>query len=161
MRLSLPIPILALPLLLAGCVNTDPTVFVEPSLVDVTAAVKGGALGATISGAMTLQLHLGPRASGPGQVTLGAFSILDAQQSAEITALTLGASSTDFPLTIDPDSDVSAKFTFDLGSKTISADDGAKLCAAAGVVFRGTIQDSLLGGSTPFFSGVVHPTGCP
>jgi hypothetical protein len=159
MRLSL--PLLALPLLLAGCVNTDPTVFVEPSLEDVTATVKGGALGATVSGAMTLNLHLGPRASGPSQVELGAFAILDAQQSAEITALTLGASSIPFPTTVDVDSDVSAALPFDLGSKTISADDGTKLCAKAGVVFRCTIQDSLLGGSTPFFSDVVHPAGCP
>lgn len=154
------LPLLALPIFLAGCVNTDATVFVDASLESATAAVGGGALGATVAGELALKLHLGPRASGPSQVTLGAFSILDANQEAEITAVVLGASSTEFPVTVDLDSDVSATLPYSLGSKTLPAEAKAKLCDAAGVVFRGTIQDSLRGGSTPFFSAVVHPTGC-
>ena len=154
------LPLLALPILLVGCVSTDPTVFVDASLKSASAAVQGGALGATVTGELVLDLHLGPRASGPSQVSLGAFAILDAGQKAEITAIVLGASATEFPVTVDLDSDVVATLPFSLGSKTVPAETKAKLCDPAGVVFRGTIQDSLLGGSTPFFSAVVHPTGC-
>ena len=154
------LPLLALPIFLTGCVSTDPTVFVDASLESVSAAVQGGALGATIAGELGLKLHLGPRASGPSQVSLGAFAILDAGQKADITAIVLGASATEFPVTVDLDSDVSATLPYSLGSKTVPAEAKAKLCDPAGVVVRGTIQDSLLGGSTPFFSAVVHPTGC-
>ena len=154
------LPLLALPIFLTACVSTDPTVFVDASLESATAAVQGGALGATVTGDLVLTLHLGPRASGPSQVSLGSFAILDAGQKAEITAIVLGASSTEFPVTVDLDSDVSATLPYSLGTKTAPAETKAKLCDAAGVVFRGTIQDSLLAGSTPFFSAVVHPTGC-
>lgn len=154
------LPLLALPIFLAACVSTDATVFVDPSLESATAAVAGGALGATVTGELGLKLHLGPRASGPSQVTLGAFAILDADQKAEITAIVLGASATEFPVTVDLDSDVSATLPYSLGSKTLPAEAKTKLCDPAGVVVRGTIQDSLLGGATPFFSAVVHPTGC-
>lgn len=154
------LPLLALPLFLTACVSTDPTVFVDASLESATVAVQGGSLGATVTGELVLQLHLGPRASGPSQVSLGGFTILDAGQKAEITAIVLGASSTEFPVTVDLDSDVSATLPYTLGSKTVPAETQAKLCDPAGVVVRGTIQDSLLGGSTPFFSAVVHPTGC-
>jgi hypothetical protein len=153
-------PLLALPLLLAACVNTDAAVFVEPTIESPTATVAGGALGVTISGKFTLKLHLGPRASGPSTVALGAFSILDSKQSAAITSVQLGSSSTQFPVTVDLDSDVSAALPFSLGSKTLPVGDKAKLCDAASVVIGGTIQDSLLGGSTPFFSAIVHPAGC-
>ena len=154
------LPLLALPIFLAGCVNTDPSVFVDASLERASGAVQGGALGATVEGELVLKLHLGPRASGPSQVGLGAFAILDAGQKAAITSIVLGTSATKFPVTVDLDSDVTAALPYTLGSKTVPAETRAKLCDAAGVVFRGTIQDSLLGGSTPFFSAVVHPTGC-
>ncbi len=154
------LPLLAFAALLGGCVNTDPTVFVDPAIENATAAVSGGALGVTVAGELTLKLHLGPRAEGPAQVTLGAFAILDAKQSAEITAVQLGKSTTEFPVTVDLDSDVSATLPFDLGSKTLPAETKAQLCDPAGVVVRGTIQDSLLGGSTPFFSAIVRPAGC-
>jgi hypothetical protein len=156
----LALPLLALPLLFTACVNTDATVFVDASIESATAAVTGGALGATVEGKIELKLHLGPRASGPSKVELGAFAILDAKQEAEITAVVLGASTTEFPVTVDLDSDVAATLPYSLGSKTVPVETKAKLCDAAGVVIRGTIQDSLLGGSSPFFSPIIHPTGC-
>ncbi len=154
-------PIFALPVALAGCINTDAAVFVEPTIESPAATVKGGALGVTIEGNFTLKLHLGPRASGPSTVKLGAFSILDAKQSAAITSVQIGTTSTQFPATVDLDSDVTASLPFDLGSKTLPEDpDKARLCDPAGVVIGGTIEDSLLGGSTPFFSSIIHPSGC-
>ena len=155
------LPILALPILLAGCINTDATVFVDASIENATAVVSGGALGVKVAGDLTVKLHLGPRASGPSQVSFVSLSILDDKQNAEITAVQIAKSSPEFPVTVDLDSDVSAALSFDLGSKTLPVEIKDKLCNPAGVVFRGTIQDSLLGGATPFFSAVVHPGGCP
>ncbi len=153
-------PLFALPILLAACVNTDAAVFVEPTITSPTATVAGGALGVTITGNFTLDLHLGPRATGPSTVTLGAFSILDAGQKAAITSIQIGSTSPQFPATVELDSDVTAAMPFDLGKKTLPPDAKAKLCDAAGVIIGGTIQDSLLGGSTPFFSPIIHPAGC-
>ena len=162
--LLLAIASLALPLALTGCINTDAAVFVEPTIESPTATVAGGALGVTISGEFKLNLHLGPRASGPSEVSLGGFALLDADQKAEITSVQLGASAIQFPVTVEPDVDALATFPFDLGSKTLPAtakDQAAgSLCDPRGVILRGTIQDSLLGGSTPFFSEIIHPAGC-
>ena len=65
------------------------------------------------------------------------------------------------PRSVDLDSDVSSDLTFDTGTKTITAATKAKLCDAAGLVIGGAIQDSLQATATPFFSPIVHPTGCP
>ena len=159
--LLLPITILALPLALAGCINTDAAVFVEPTIESPTAVVSGGALGLKIAGHFTLKLHLGPRASGPSTVELRDFTILDSNQKGSLAAIEISKSSTTFPATVGLDSDVSSELDFDVGTKTLPSADKAKLCDAAGVVIGGTIQDSLQAGSTPFFSPIVHPTGCP
>ncbi|MFS8070689.1 MAG: hypothetical protein ACMG6S_30355, partial [Byssovorax sp.] len=81
-------------------------------------------------------------------------------QTAAITAVQIGTTSTQFPVTVDLDSDVSAALTFDLGNKLLPIEVKGQLCDPAGVIISGTIQDSLLGSATPFFSWVVHPTGC-
>ena len=158
------LPILALPLALMGCINTDAAVFVEPSILSPKATVAGGALGVTISGEFKLNLHLGPRASGPADVALGGFAILDVDKKAEITSIQLGDSAIQFPTAVEPDVDALATFPFDLGSKTLPATAKDKaagsLCDPRGVILRGTIQDSLAGGSTPFFSEIIHPAGC-
>ncbi len=152
---------LALPLALAGCINTDAAVFVEPTIESPTAVVKGGALGVTIEGTFTLKLHLGPRASGPSKVDLRDFNILDAKQSGTLAPIEISRSSITFPTTVDLDSDVASDLTFDVGTKTLTAATKTKLCDAAGVIIGGTIQDSLQASATPFFSPIVHPTGCP
>jgi hypothetical protein len=153
--------LLALPVILAACVNTDAAVFVEPSIESPTAVVKGGALGVTIEGTFTLKLHLGPRASGPSTVDLSDFNILDAKQSGTLAPIEISKSSITFPTTVDLDSDITSDLTFDVGTKTLTSATKTKLCDAAGVIIGGTIQDSLQATSTPFFSPIVHPTGCP
>ena len=96
--------------------------------------------------------------------SLGGFAILGADKKAEITSIQLGESAIQFPATVEPDVDALATFPFDLGSKTLPATAKDKaagsLCDPSGVVLRGTIQDSLAGGSTPFFSEIIHPDGC-
>ncbi len=152
--------LLAAPPLL-GCINTDPAVFVVPTLSTPAATVTEAALGTSFSGSFNLDLHLGPRASGPSKVTLGEFSIEDAAQTTPIVSALKLTSTTTFPVTVELDSDVNADFTFGTGKGVVVSSVATQLCATAGVVISGTIQDSLMDTSTPTFSPVFHPSGCP
>lgn len=154
------LPLLALPIFLAACVNPDQSIFIEPAIKNATAFVGTHPLGTSIKGEFTLNLHLGPRASGSSQVTLGAFSILDSGQTAAITSVQIEATATEFPVTVDLDSFSFVALTFNLGNKLLPIEAKGQLCDPTGVIISGTIQDSLLGGSTSFFSKIVHPTGC-
>jgi hypothetical protein len=155
------LPILALPIAITGCINTDAAVFVEPTIENPTAVVSGGALGVTIAGHFTLKLHLGARASDPSTVELRDFKIRDFNGRQTWAAIEISKSSTMFPATVDLDSDVSSELDFDLGTKTLPSADEAELCITGGIRIGGTIQDSLLATDTPFTSPVFHPTGCP
>ncbi len=158
------LPLLALPIFLTACVDTDASVFVEPTIESPTATVGANPIGVMVNGKFTFKLHLGPRAAGPAQVNLGAFSILDSEQTAAITPIQLGSTEIQFPLTVDLDSDVSAVLSFDLGNKLLPFETmgtaKGQLCDPAGLIIGGTIEDSLRGGSTPFFSPIIHPTSC-
>lgn len=154
-------PAALLALGLAGCPNTDPSVFVDAEITDPKATVTPGALGTSLAGSFTLTLHLGARAADSSKVELGAFSIQSADRKTTIVEPLAASSTTTFPVTVDPDSDVSAAFTFDTGKSPLPADVATELCAAGGVVISGVVDDSLKGGSTPFVSDAFHPTGCP
>jgi hypothetical protein len=143
---------------LAGCVNTDTAVFVDPTIDTPAATITSNALGTYITGgSFHLKLHLGARASGPSTVKLGEFSILDAQKKGDIVSPLDVTSTTQFPVTVQPDTDVDADFTLVMSTKSIG-DVGTQLCDPAGVVIGGTIQDSLVEGtSTPVSSAVFKP----
>jgi hypothetical protein len=159
-----PIPrlvaLLPLALLAAACVDTDAAVFVEPTVEGAEAKVAGGVLGVALTGSFHLKLHLGPRATGPSEVSLLSAKILDAQQKGEIIGALPVSSTTTFPVTVDLDSDVDVPFTFDTGKNPLPAELETALCDPAGVVLGGAIQDSLQTGSTAFASAVFHVTGC-
>jgi hypothetical protein len=146
---------------LGGCINTDPSVFVTPTIMAPSAMVQSGVLGATVAGAFDLDLHLGPRASGPSTVTLGEFSILDAEQKGSIVMPLSLTGSLESPIVVQPNSDEDDDFTFDTGNMTEPTSVGSELCASAGVVISGAFQDSLTGMSTPVASSVFHVSGCP
>ena len=157
MRRLLLLPALAF---LAGCPNTDAAVFVEPTVTEPALTVKGGTLGVGLEGSFTLSLHLGPRASGPSQVSLGSFTLTDASQKETIVDSLAVATTTQLPVTVDLDSDVDVPFTIDTGSDLLPAEVKDKLCDPAGVVISGTIEDSLQNRPTPLASAVIHPS-CP
>jgi hypothetical protein len=146
-----------------GCINTDPTIFVEPTLSAPAATVASSVLGTGITGgSFQLDLHLGPRASGPSTVTLGEFSIEDAAQTAPIVPSLTVASTPQFPVTVGLDSTVDTSFTFGTGADLLAPSVAAQLCAAAGVVISATINDSLQEGKpTVAVSPIFHPSGCP
>lgn len=147
--------------LLAGCPNTDTAVFVDPSIDAPAMTVQSSPLGTGLTGSFTLGLHLGARASGPSMVSIGQFTIQDAQKKGDIVSpLALDSGTTQFPVTVEQDGDVNVALTFDTGTKLLPADVGPKLCDAAGVIITGTIEDSLQNTATPVESAVVKPAGC-
>lgn len=150
--------LLAAPLL-AGCPNTDAAVFVDPSIESPVVAVTSSVLNTGVAGSFTLKLHLGARASGPSQVNIGQFSIMDASmKTALVTPLALDAGSTQLPVTVAQDSDVTVALGFD---DLFEKDLAGALCDPAGIVVSGTIEDSLQNTATPVDSAIFHPTGCP
>jgi hypothetical protein len=158
---SRPLLLLPLALLAAACVNTDAAVFVEPTVQGAEVAVAGGVLGVGVTGSFHLELHLGPRATGPSQVQLLSAKILDAQQKAEIIgALPVTKTVPAVPVTVALDSDVDVTVTFDTGTKPLDEKLKPDLCNAAGIVIGGQIQDSLQSPATPFASAVIHASGC-
>jgi hypothetical protein len=145
---------------LGGCVSTDTCVFVCPKIAAPAAMVLSATLGATVTGSFDLDLHLGPRASGPSTVTLGEFSILDAAQKGTIVTPLSLTGSLGSNIIVLPDSDAQDSFKFNTGTKTLPNTVVPSLCAPAGVVIGGTFQDSLTGMSTPVSSSVFHVSGC-
>ncbi len=145
----------------AGCAGEDEAiVFVDPSIESPQLAVSGSALGVSLSGGFRLRLVLGPRASGPSQVSLGSFAITDAEQKTPVVASLAVASSVPLPITVQPGSDVGADLIFDTGADTLPAEIEDALCAPAGVRIAGTVQDILQDGATPVASEPFQPTGC-
>jgi len=142
---------------LAGCVNTDTAVFVDPTLETPTLTVTAGLLGTSLSGAFHLSLHLGARASGPSSVTDPTFDLLDAQGATVVPSLPVTSSPT-FPVDVTPDSTVDVAVAIDTGSKLLAGDPGADLCKSTGIVLRGKLQDSLQDTVTQVSSSIFHAT---
>jgi len=147
--------------LLAGCVGeNEEVVFVEPSITAPEATIEGGVLGATVSGSYKLELVLGPRASGPSTVKIGAAAITDAlNQQSVVPSISL-ISDTELPVTVQLDSKVTVGFLFDLEDQTIPQETANALCLPGGVRIAMTLQDSLQDGATTVASNVFKPTGC-
>jgi len=156
---SSPLPLaLALSLSLsagAGCIDdNEAVVFVEPSIAEPRAEVSGGVLGTQLSGSFALRLILGPRASGPSQVSLQSFEVKSADQSTSIVAPLEATTTTPQPVEVAPDSEVTLDLTFDTGADPLPAELRDALCDPAGIRITGTLQDSLQDGATTFASGV-------
>ncbi|MDI1448393.1 hypothetical protein [Polyangium sp. 6x1] len=157
----LPALVLALSSILVGCIGeNEDVVFVEPRIEAPTADVEPGVLGGTVTGSFKLTLALGPRASGPSTVQIGAVAITDApNQQSVVSGLSL-ISNKEFPVTVQPDSEVTIDLLFDHWDKTIPQETQDALCLPAGIRIATTIQDSLDVGATTVASDVFKPTGC-
>ncbi|WP_433930100.1 hypothetical protein AB3662_39890 [Sorangium cellulosum] len=146
----------------SGCIDTDAAVFVEPAIAAPEATVSASALGTSLEARFTLELHLGPRASGPSRVAVRSFEIASADQKTSIVAPLPVETATSLPVEVAPGSDVTVAFTVDTsaGGGTLAGDAAAALCAAEGIRITGAIEDSLEDGATPVASGVFHAR-CP
>ena len=145
-------------LLASGCVNTDPAVFVDAEISAPGAIVSAVALGTTLEGSFTLDLHLGARASGPGSVSAEAFLITNADQSVDILPSLEVVADKPLPVTVEPDSDVAVAFRFNTGATTLPAEKKDELCAVGGLRIKAVLKDSLQGGATPVVSVPFPPT---
>ncbi|HVK67171.1 MAG TPA: hypothetical protein VM694_21945 [Polyangium sp.] len=155
---ALPALLIGLSSLLAGCIGeNEDVVFVEPRIEAPTTDVKIGVFGVTVTGSFKLTLALGPRASGPSTVQVGAVAITDAPNQQSIVSSLSLISTQPFPVTVQPDSEVTIDFEFD---KMISEATADALCLPAGIRIAGTLQDSLEVGATSVASDVFQPTGC-
>ncbi|EYF06437.1 hypothetical protein [Chondromyces apiculatus] len=134
----------------AGCVDTDATVFVDPSISEPQVLLTSAALGTALSGDFVLSFHLGPRASGASEVTLQGFSLTDEnQETTFVASLPVNAAAT-FPLTVGVGKDVSVDVSF--STEPDSGIDANALCGGTLARIVGSIQDSLQDGATPVTS---------
>ncbi|MBI4956973.1 MAG: hypothetical protein HY908_33470 [Myxococcales bacterium] len=145
---------------LAGCVDTDATIFVEVTIVDPTGIVADQVLGTSLDGSFGIELHLGPRAAGDSTVTLGGFSVQNADRTQTLVASLPLATSPGFPVTVPVDSTVSASATFGMGASLLPKAAYGELCAGA-VVLSGTFDDSLLAATAIVASDPFLLGGCP
>jgi hypothetical protein len=145
----------------SGCVDTDPAVFVEASIVSPAATVSAGALGTNLTASFQLKLHLGSRASGPSQVSIRSFEIASAARAPLVSPLEVTTSAT-LPVEVAPDSDVTVDFAFDTRTEgtPLPTDTAMPLCATDGLRIVGAIEDSLEDGATPVASDVFR-ADCP
>ena len=149
----------ALALTLVASCNLDAAVFVAPEIKEPALTVGKEALGTSLKGSLVLSLHLGARASGPSEVTVGTFSLKNADQTVvHVENLPFTASPAS-PIGVAEDSDSTVEITIDTGSGLLLPAAHDAICSGQ-VVVSGVIQDSLATGSTPFASTPFTPT-CP
>jgi hypothetical protein len=157
MRLA-PSLLAALALSSSACVNTDAAVFVEAHLGSPSVTVSSILLGTTVKGQVSLSLHLGARASGDSAVSLGAFSIVSADQTKTLMPSLPVKPNVTFPVTVHTDSDASALLTFDSGSVPLAKELAPALCAGGPIRISGILQDSLQTAQTPVVTDPFTPT---
>ena len=138
----------ALPLLLVGCSAKD-AVSLSVELSPATVTVQNGAFGGSASGSFQLTLKLGSEASGPTTVTLENFSLQTLMGTPLVPVLSLEPATA--PLVIDKGDSKNLTFTF-----TDQPVDHDAACAGQ-VDIRGSVSDTLKGGTDPVTSSAITP----
>jgi acyl CoA:acetate/3-ketoacid CoA transferase alpha subunit len=138
----------ALPLLLLGCSAKD-AVSLSVQLSPATVAVKSAVFGGAASGSFQLTLTLGPEASGPTTVTLENFSLETLKGEPLVPVLSLEPATA--PLVINKGDSKNLTFTF-----TDQQVDHDAACAGQ-VEIRGSLSDTLKGGTDPVVSAAITP----
>jgi hypothetical protein len=144
---------------LLGCVDTDAAVFVDARIDSPSASLQMASLASGLSGGFSLNLHLGPRASGPSDVSLGNFSLKGANGTA-VDALAVSATPP-FPVSVPVDADVAVQLTFAADDNLIDNADVAAVCAPQGLQLVGALDGSLRGGTFSVTSDPFVVGGCP
>jgi hypothetical protein len=134
-------PVLLLGLALFGC-GSKGAVSLSARVENATLSVQPLALGTQLTGEFDLVLELGSAAPEATTVTLGSFSLKNAETTL-VEALNASASES-FPLALGAGKSLSVHFFLDQ-TKLIDADLGAALCAGE-VWYAGTVTDTLSDG---------------
>lgn len=144
-----------------GCINTDAAVFVEADLTEPQIEVRDSSLAVGLEGKATLKLHLGPRASGPSEVSLLGVSLLGENARSVLVESIAVRSEPSFPITVQLDDDRSAVLYIDGPNNVLSTDVKTTLCGAAAVVLQVVLDDGLRGATMIATSGPFGLSGCP
>lgn len=147
-------------LVATGCIDTDAAVFVEPSLVAPVLALSTSPLATALSGEARLELHLGPRASGPSTTGVTALSLVSADGSRTLAPSLGFTASPTLPTTVAIDSTAAVALAFAAADNTLPASGDAALCAGP-VRMRAVVDDSLRGVAVTCDSEPFAVSGCP
>lgn len=145
---------------LASCSPDTEALEVAPSISEVIFSVEKSAFGSaddpqgTPKGQFTLSLKLGPNASGPTEVTVQSFAIVDTNQQLLLPLPVQSSAQKVFSMKVNSTQQFIYTLNYDKPQKI------GPLCAAKQVLISGTILDSARGKTTPFFSNLV-PVACP
>ena len=146
----------------AGCINTDPAVFVDASIQSPSAAVQASSLVNGLSGGFGLRLHLSARASDTATVAVTAFSVLAADSVTTVHSPLSYQANVALPVQVAQDSTVEVAVSFSADENQLPANALDALCAAGGIHFKGVLEDSLRGGSfTVPTAQAIAVSGCP
>jgi hypothetical protein len=148
--MRLPLLILSLPLLAAGCSAKD-AVSLSVRLSQAEVDVSMGTFGSSVSGSVVVELTLGPEASGPTTVNVDNLSL--ETQSGEALVPVLSLSGAGFPLVVGKGETKSVTLT--IAAPMV---DYAKACAGQ-VQVRGSFSDTLKGATDSAVSDPIVP-GC-
>ena len=148
-------------LLLCGCPDTDAAVFVEPSIEGPAATLQMSALVAALDGSFTLNLHLGPRASGQSLAQLKQLSLTSQDRSATLISPLEVTTDPSFPVTVEVDSDVTVAISFAAENNQAELSLVPALCDPNGIVIVGALDDSLRGATVPVASAPFQVQSCP
>jgi hypothetical protein len=133
---------------------------VEAELSAPQLAVDQGSLVTTLEGRVELGLHLGPRASGPSEVTLLNASLLAADGQSVLLDRVNVNSDPGFPLTVPIDSDRGSMLRIDAADNLLDTDAKTRLCGDSDVVIQVVLDDALRGATLTATSAPFSLTGC-
>jgi hypothetical protein len=137
--------------------------------VQVAVALAPGGLVTTLAGGFDVALHLRERGSVATDVTFTSFSLVRADNDAQVLNAPTGKplsweASPPLPAHLIPGGDASVHVTIGSGKPStmeLSAEDKAAVCAAGQVKIVGTLQDTAQGARvTSLASGPIVPSGC-
>ena len=134
---------------------------VEAELAKPQIEIRESSLAVALEGQATLTLHLGPRASGPSEVSLLGISLLAENAQSVLVESIAVRSEPSFPITVPLDSDRSAVLHIDGPDNSLSTNVKTTLCGASAVMLQVVLDDGLRGATTIATSGPFGLSGCP
>lgn len=143
----------------AGCIDTDPAVFVDATIDDPAVEIEASALGVSMTGQFQVRLHLGARASGQSEVTFETFNLLNETGDVIVESLPLTSDAAG-AVTVEPGgADTVVQFTLNTGANVLPAEVADAICAGE-VSIAGVVNDSLSTTATPVESEPFLVDGC-
>ena len=140
------LPLLA-GVLSAGCINTDPAVFVVANIENESAKVQASSLVTALDGALTLRLHLGARASDSATVEVSAFQLMSADGNRLLHSPLSFETTAVFPFLVEQDATHRLDIQFSGDANQLPTAIGDDLCGGGSLRYRVVLEGSLRGSS--------------